>query len=59
MVLNGQQATENISEASLTCLLLANRHIKHFITYDHKMMVVVLDIQNSFLSDLNTNQETD
>ena len=58
MVLNGQRATENISKASRTCLLLANRHIEQFITYDHNKMVV-LDIQNSILSDLNTNQETD
>ena len=57
--LYGSEWAANISEVSLTCLLLANRHIKHFITYDHKMMVVVLGIQNSFLSDLNTNQETD
>ena len=58
MVLNEQRATENISKASRICLLLANRHIKHFITYDHKM-IVVLDIQNSITSDLNTNHKTD
>ena len=59
MVLNGQRAAENISKAARAWLLLANSHIKHFISLlltTIKMMVVI-GIQNSILSELKTNQD--